>query len=63
MTMKERIQAEIESLGEEHLDELYALIKHFTQSKRSIGQTKPLFTLPPPRPRRLPRPQRPAATC
>jgi hypothetical protein len=34
MTTKELIQAEIERLSEEDLDELYAVIKHFTQSKR-----------------------------
>ena len=34
MTTKELIQAEIDTLNDEDLDELYALIKHFTQSKR-----------------------------
>ena len=34
MKTKELIQAEIDSIGEEHLDELYRLIKQFAQSKR-----------------------------
>lgn len=33
MNIKEQIQAEIDSLKEEYLDELYILIKDFTQSK------------------------------
>ena len=38
MTTKELIQAEIETLSEEDLNELYAVIKHFAQSKRHIKQ-------------------------
>ncbi|MEE8302360.1 MAG: hypothetical protein V3S24_07980 [Candidatus Tectomicrobia bacterium] len=38
MTTKELIQAEIETLSEEELDELYAVIKHFAQSKRDAQQ-------------------------
>ena len=38
MTTKELIQAEIETLSEEELDELYAVIKHFAQSKRDTQQ-------------------------
>lgn len=34
MNTKEQIQAEIDSLKEEYLDELYILIKDFTQSKQ-----------------------------
>ncbi|MBW4633438.1 MAG: hypothetical protein KME30_16535 [Iphinoe sp. HA4291-MV1] len=34
MNTKEKIQAEINSLNEEYLDELYLLIKDFTQSKQ-----------------------------
>ncbi|BAY46037.1 hypothetical protein SAMD00079811_36440 [Scytonema sp. HK-05] len=35
MSTKEKIQAEIDNLDEKHLDELYLLIKNFTQSKQS----------------------------
>lgn len=35
MTAKEKIQAEIDSLNEEYLDELYLLIKDFAQSKQT----------------------------
>ncbi len=41
MTTKEEIQAEIDSLNEEYLDELYLLIKDFAQSK--VHQKKPSF--------------------
>ena len=34
MSTKELIQAEIDPLSDEELDELYTLIKNFTQSKR-----------------------------
>lgn len=34
MTTKDLILAEVDSLSEKHLDELYALIKDFTQSKQ-----------------------------
>ena len=34
MTTKELIQAEIATLSDEHLDELYALIKHFVDARR-----------------------------
>ena len=34
MTTKELIQTEIETLSDEELDELYTVIKQFTQSKR-----------------------------
>ncbi len=34
MSTKELIQAEIDTLSEEDLEALYALIKHFIQSKR-----------------------------
>ena len=33
MATKELIKAEIDSVGEEYLDELYDVIKSFTQSK------------------------------
>ncbi|MCP4933308.1 MAG: hypothetical protein GY927_03680 [bacterium] len=33
MTTKERIKAEIDTLGDENLDELYKIIKHFMQTK------------------------------
>lgn len=35
MTTKELIQAEIDNLREEYLDELYRLIKNFAQSKQN----------------------------
>ena len=38
MSTKELIQAELETLSDEDLDALYALIKHFIQSKQ---HTKP----------------------
>lgn len=34
MTKKEQIHAEIDNLSEEYLDELYLLIKKFSQSKQ-----------------------------
>ena len=34
MTTKELIQAEIATLSDEHLDELYALIKNFVYARR-----------------------------
>ena len=34
MTTKELIQAEIDTLSDEHLDELYALIKNFVYARR-----------------------------
>ncbi|MBE9053395.1 hypothetical protein IQ243_23820 [Nostocales cyanobacterium LEGE 11386] len=34
MTVKDKIHAEIDSLNEEYLDELYLLIKDFAQSKQ-----------------------------
>lgn len=37
MTTKERIYAEIESLGEENLDELYRLIRRFKASRSPSG--------------------------
>ncbi|AFY32569.1 hypothetical protein [Calothrix sp. PCC 7507] len=41
MTAKDRIQAEINNLNEEYLDELYILIKDFAQSKQHLS--KPIF--------------------
>ena len=41
MTAKDKIHAEIDSLNEEYLDELYLLIKDFTQSKQHLK--KPTF--------------------
>ncbi|KAB8317151.1 hypothetical protein SD81_017575 [Tolypothrix campylonemoides VB511288] len=41
MSTKEKIQAEIDNLDEKYLDELYLLIKNFTQSKQSLQ--KPSF--------------------
>jgi len=41
MSTKELIHAEIDSVSEEYLDELYRLIKHFTQSKQHAQ--KPSF--------------------
>jgi hypothetical protein len=38
MSTKELIQAELDTLSDEDLDALYAVIKHFVQSKR---HTKP----------------------
>ncbi|ETW96043.1 hypothetical protein [Candidatus Entotheonella palauensis] len=35
MSTKERIQAELDTLSDEDLEALYALIKQFIQSKRS----------------------------
>lgn len=39
MNTKEQIQAEIDSIKEEYLDELYILIKDFTQSKQQPKKT------------------------
>ncbi len=36
MTAKDNIKAEIDSLNEEYLDELYLLIKDFAQSKQHL---------------------------
>ncbi|MEB3216413.1 MAG: hypothetical protein VKN72_09290, partial [Nostocales cyanobacterium 94392] len=36
MTAKDNIKAEIDSLNEEYLDELYLLIKDFAQSKQNL---------------------------
>jgi hypothetical protein len=41
MTAKDNIKAEIDSLNEEYLDELYLLIKDFAQSKQHLK--KPSF--------------------
>jgi hypothetical protein len=41
MTTKDNIKAEIDSLNEEYLDELYLLIKDFAQSKQHLK--KPSF--------------------
>jgi hypothetical protein len=41
MTAKDNIKAEIDSLNEEYLDELYLLIKDFAQSKQNMK--KPSF--------------------
>ena len=41
MATKQEIQAEIDSLNEEYLDELYLLIKDFAQSK--VHQKKTSF--------------------
>jgi len=41
MTAKDNIKAEIDSLNEEYLDELYLLIKDFAQSKQNLK--KPSF--------------------
>ena len=41
MTAKDKIKAEIDSLNEEYLDELYLLIKDFAQSKQQLK--KPSF--------------------
>jgi hypothetical protein len=38
MATKELIQAEIDSLSKDYLDELYTLIKRFAQSKRQARQ-------------------------
>ena len=38
MTTKGLIQAEIDALNEEHLDDLYQLLKQFVRSKRQIPQ-------------------------
>lgn len=45
MTAKEKIQAEIDSLNEEYLDELYLLIKDFSQSKQESKKTSFLSKL------------------
>ncbi len=39
MTTKELIQAEIEHLNEQELDELYKLVKDFSQSEQSGKQS------------------------
>jgi hypothetical protein len=36
MTAKDKIHAEIDSLNEEYLDELYLLIKNFAQAKEQL---------------------------
>jgi len=36
MSIKELIQAELDTLSDEDLEALYALIKHFIQSKRHV---------------------------
>ncbi|NMG19975.1 hypothetical protein [Brasilonema bromeliae] len=41
MNTKQKIQAEIDSLNEDYLDELYLLLKDFTQSKQH--SKKPSF--------------------
>ncbi len=41
MTAKDKIHAEIDSLNEEYLDELYLLIQDFAQSKQHLK--KPSF--------------------
>lgn len=35
MTTKEQIQAEIDSINEEYLDDLYAVIKKFAEAKQT----------------------------
>jgi hypothetical protein len=45
MSTKELIQAEIDPLSDEELDELYALIKNFTQSKRHAKPRSLMATL------------------
>jgi hypothetical protein len=40
MTTKELIKAEIDSVPEENLDELYELIKNFTQPKSQSGGSR-----------------------
>ncbi|NJM71185.1 MAG: hypothetical protein HC862_13695 [Scytonema sp. RU_4_4] len=45
MNTKEKIQAEINSLNEEYLDELYLLIKDFTQSKQHSKKPSFMSTL------------------
>ena len=44
MATKELIKAEIDSVGEEYLDELYDVIKSFTQSKRYGGKQSSMPT-------------------
>jgi hypothetical protein len=36
MTVKDKIQAEIDSLNEEYLNDLYVLIKDFAQAKQQL---------------------------
>jgi len=43
MKTKELIYAEIDSFNENSLNELYALIKQFVQSKQKLGHQKPSF--------------------
>ncbi|MBA3945044.1 MAG: hypothetical protein H0X37_10840 [Herpetosiphonaceae bacterium] len=38
MTTKELVQAEIERVSDEHLDELYQLVKSFAEAKASVGK-------------------------
>jgi hypothetical protein len=38
MTTKELIQAEIEGIGEEHLEDLYRLIRNFAESRHDNRQ-------------------------
>jgi hypothetical protein len=45
MSTKELIQAEIDPLSDEELDELYTLIKNFTQSKRHAKPRSLMVTL------------------
>jgi hypothetical protein len=45
MSTKELIQAEIDPLSDEDLDELYTLIKNFTQSKRLAKPRSLMATL------------------
>lgn len=45
MTTKDLILAEIETLREEYLDELYLLVKDFTQSKRHEKKQSFMSTL------------------
>ena len=45
MSTKELIQAEIETLSDEDLEALYAVIKHFLQSKRHAKPRSLMATL------------------
>ncbi len=45
MSIKELIQAELDTLSDEDLDALYALIKQFTQSKRLAKPRSLMATL------------------
>ena len=44
MATKELIKAEIDSIGDEYLDELYDVIKSFTQSKQHGGKQSSMPT-------------------